>query len=74
MLQSILSYVNVVGERIINLIDPREDVTCPGVPWVLDELRADSARLMQPSIDRETRSTPSSSSELTTFGRLIDLT
>ena len=29
----------------------------------LDELRADSASLMHPSIDRETRSTPSSSSD-----------
>ena len=39
----------------------------------LDEPRADSASLMHPSIDRETRSTPSSSSELTILGRLIDL-
>ena len=40
----------------------------------VDEPMADSASLMQPSIDRETRSTPSSSSELLMIlGRLIDL-
>ena len=44
-----------------------------GFCCVLDELRADSASLMHPSIDRETRSTPSSSSELSILGRLIDL-
>ena len=44
-----------------------------GFCCVLDELRADSASLMHPSIDRETRSTPSSSSVLTILGRLIDL-
>ena len=38
-----------------------------------DEPRVDSASLMHPSIDHETRSTPSSSSELLIFGRLIDL-
>ena len=44
-----------------------------GFCCVLDEPRADSASLMHPSIDRETRSTPLSSSELTILGRLIDL-
>ena len=39
----------------------------------LDEPKADSASLMHPSMDRETRSTPSSSSELLILGRLIDL-
>ena len=41
--------------------------------WIFYEPKADSASLMHPSIDRETRSTPSSSSELTILGRLIDL-
>ena len=44
-----------------------------GFCCVLDGPRADSASLIHPSIDRETRSTPSSSSELTTLGCLIDL-
>ena len=44
-----------------------------GFSCVLDQPRVDSASLMHPSIDRETRSTPSSSSELSIFGRLIDL-
>ena len=44
-----------------------------GFCCVFYEPRADSASLMHPSIDRETRSTPSSSSELTILGRLIDL-
>ena len=39
----------------------------------VDEPRVDSASLMQPSIDRETRFTPSSSSELLILGRLIVL-
>ena len=39
----------------------------------IDEPRADSASLMHPCIDRETRSTPLSSSKLSIFGRLIDL-
>ena len=39
----------------------------------LDEPRKDSASLMHPSIGRETRSTPSSSSELLILGRFIDL-
>ena len=39
----------------------------------LDEPRADSVGLMHPSIDRETLSTPLSSSELLILGRLIDL-
>ena len=38
-----------------------------------DEPRVDSATLMQPLIDRETRFTPSSYSELLILGRLIDL-
>jgi len=37
----------------------------------VDEPRADSVSLMLPFIDHETRSTPSSSSELLIFGRLI---
>ena len=45
-----------------------------GFCYALDEPRAESANLMHPSIDRETRSTPSSSSELTILGRLIDFT
>ena len=44
-----------------------------GFYCVFDEQRADSASLMHPSIDRETRSTPSSSSGLSILGRLIDL-
>ena len=44
-----------------------------GFCCALDEPRADSASLMHPSIDRETQSTPLSSSELTILGRLIDL-
>ena len=40
-----------------------------GFCCVFDEPRADSASLMHPSIDRETRSTPSSSSELSILGR-----
>ena len=39
----------------------------------VDKPMADSASLMLPSIDRETRSTPPSSSELLIFGRLSDL-
>ena len=37
----------------------------------VDEPMVDSASLMHPFIDRETRSTPSSSSELLIFGRFI---
>ena len=44
-----------------------------GFCCVLDEPRADSVSLMHPSIDRETQSTPMSSSELLILGRLIDL-
>ena len=44
-----------------------------GLCHTLDEQRVDSVSLMHPSIDRETRSTPSSSSELLIFGHLIDL-
>ena len=44
-----------------------------GFCCALDELRADSASLIHPSIDRETRSTLPSSSELTILGRFIDL-
>ena len=44
-----------------------------GLCCVFDEPRADSASFMHPFIDRETRSTPSSSSELLILGRLIDL-
>ena len=44
-----------------------------GLCCILDGPRTDSASLIHPSIDRETRSTPSSSSELTALGRLIDL-
>ena len=44
-----------------------------GFYCVLDEPRADSASLIHPSIDRETRYTPSSSSELMVLGHLIDL-
>ena len=44
-----------------------------GFCGALDGPRADSASLMHPSIDRETRSTLSSSSELTILGHLIDL-
>ena len=44
-----------------------------GFCYVFDGPRADSASLMHPSIDRETRSTPSSSSELLILGRLVDL-
>jgi hypothetical protein len=39
----------------------------------VDEPRAFSVILMQPSIDRETRFTPSSSSEFLILGRLIVL-
>ena len=39
----------------------------------VDEPMVDSASLMQPSIDRETRFTPSCSSELLILGRLIVL-
>ena len=44
-----------------------------GFCYTLDEPRVDFTSLMHPFIDRETRSTPSSSSELLIFGRLIDL-
>jgi len=44
-----------------------------GFCCIFDEPRADSASLMHPSIDHETRSTPSNSSELLILGRLIDL-
>ena len=44
-----------------------------GFCCVLDDPRADSANLMHPTIDRETQSTPSSSSKLSIFGRFIDL-
>ena len=44
-----------------------------GFCCILDEPRADSASLMHPSINRETQSTQSSSSELTILGHLIDL-
>ena len=44
-----------------------------GFCYTLDELRADYASLIHPSIDRETRSTPSRSFELTTLGHLIDM-
>ena len=40
-----------------------------GFCCVFYESREDSASLMHPSIDRETRSTPSSSSELSILGR-----
>ena len=39
----------------------------------VDEPMADSASLMQPSIDRETRSTPPSSFEFLILGHLIVL-
>ena len=44
-----------------------------GFCCIFDESSADSASLMHPSIDCETRSTSSSSCELTTLRRFIDL-
>jgi hypothetical protein len=44
-----------------------------GYCYVLGKPRVDSASLMHPSNDLETRPTLSSSSKLTILGRLIDL-
>ena len=44
-----------------------------GLCCILDGPRADFASLIHPSIDHETWSTPSSSSELMVLGHLIDL-
>jgi len=44
-----------------------------GLCRALDGPRVDSASLMHPSINRQTRYTPSSCSELMILGRLVDL-
>ena len=81
MLENVLSYLDAVDEwestRSIpeNISPVRECRGCEvfGFFCVLNEPRTDSASLMHPSIDHETQSNPSSSSELTILGRLIDL-
>ena len=81
VLQNILSYADAVDDEESTRSIPENmsriwechGFEVSGFLCVLDESRADSASLIHPSIDRETRSTLSSSSELTTLGRLIDL-
>jgi hypothetical protein len=68
VLKGVFGHVDTIVECRINSIDPGEYITRPILSLVfgfrvllyLDGPRADSASLMQPSIDRETRSTPSS--------------